>query len=181
MLNGCSTPSRTQVMGIVNATPPQPTITQNNFNIEAPVLTSSSSIGNQWFRNDVAMGTAIANTYTISEEGSYKVQVTLNGCISPFSSAASYVITGFETPAEELFQIFPNPTADELIVNLKGFDQDRLVNLAVIDLTGRTITAGTGLGGEELRFNVRNYQQGQYIVLARQGLRKAAKMFIKSH
>jgi hypothetical protein len=179
-LNGCSTPVRTQVMAIVNPTPPQPTITQNNSTIEGPVLTSSGATGNQWFKDDVMIGSAIANTYTIADEGNYKVQVTLNGCISRFSNAVTYVITGFETPTKELLKLFPNPTADVLVVSLKGFDHNRLVSVAVMDFLGRLITENIALGGEELHFNVGNYQNGQYIVLARQGIRKVTKTFIKS-
>lgn len=180
VLNGCTSLTRVQATATVNNTPAQPIITQNNANIEAPVLTSSATSGNQWYKNDVAITGATNTTYTITDAGVYKVKVNNSGCISPFSAAVNYVITGFEVADEKMLKLYPNPTADELVINLNGFDVDKLVNVAVVDLMGRTLNQSTALGGEEISFKVSQYNAGHYLVLASQGNRKIVRSFIKS-
>ena len=179
-LNGCVSSSRLLVKAIVLPIPAQPTITQNNSNEQNPVLTSNVSSGNQWFRNDMAITGATNPTYTIADEGAYKVQVNNSGCLSPFSSVVNYVITGFEVADKDMLKLYPNPAADELIINLNGFDVDKLVNLAVVDLMGRSLSQSTALGGDEVRVKVSGYSTGQYLVLARQGNRKIIRSFIKT-
>lgn len=178
-LNGCTTPARTQVQAIVINTPAKPTITQNNANIEVPVLTSSASADNQWYKDGSLIGGAINTTYTITDAGEYTVQVN-NGCLSPFSDPVLYIITGFEVADERMLNIYPNPVAEELTISLKNFDVDRLVQVNVVDLLGRKMSQSTSMGGEEVKLNVRGYQSGQYLVLAQQGARKIIKQFIKS-
>lgn len=179
-LNGCIAPTRTQVQAIVIATPAQPTITQNNANIEAPVLTSSATAGNQWYRNDVVISGATNTTYTIADAGFYKVQVNNSGCLSPFSAVVNYVITGVEVPNENTVTLYPNPTADELVINLHGFEVDKSVHVAIVDMMGRTLSQSSALGGEEVRVKVSSYQSGQYLVLTHQGNRKIVRSFMKS-
>ncbi len=178
-LNGCITPARVQVQAIIVPTPTQPTITQNNANIEAPVLTSSATTGNQWYKNDVAITGATNATYTITDAGAYKVQVNNSGCLSPFSTLVNYVITGLELPSENMLTLYPNPVADELVINLNGFDVDKLVNVAIMDVMGRTLSQSSALGEEVIRVKVSGYHTGQYLVLAQQGNRRMVRSFIK--
>ena len=179
-LNGCTTPSRIQVQGIVVATPPKPTITQNNSNLEAPVLTSSASTGNQWYKNGSLIGGAIANTFMVADAGEYSVQVNNQGCLSPFSDLILYVITGFEVADGDLLKLYPNPTADELFISLRLFDDNKIVNIALVDMMGRKLNQTIGIGGDEVVVNVRSFHAGQYLVLAQQGNRKIVRKFIKS-
>jgi hypothetical protein len=179
-LNGCISPSRLLAKAIVWPIPTQPTITQDNSNIEGPVLISNAASGNQWFKNEMAITGAINSTYIIADEGLYKVQVTSSGCASPFSSSVTYVITGFEVADERMLKLYPNPTVDEITISLKGFEVNRIVSIAVVDLTGRALNETIGLGGEEVRLNVSQFKQGQYLVLAQQGNRKIVRSFLKS-
>ena len=179
-LDGCSTPTRTQVQAIVVATPAQPTITQNNSNVETPILTSSASTGNQWYKDDSQISGATNTSYTIADAGAYKVQVNNSGCLSPFSSVVNYVITGFEMADHEMLKLYPNPTADELVVSLYGFDQDKLINVSVFDLMGKALIQSTAFGGDEIRLKVGSYHPGTYLVLARQANRKIVRSFIKT-
>lgn len=59
-----------------------PTITQSGL-----VLTSSATVGNQWYLNGSIIVGATSQTYTIAQNGTYTVIVTDNGCTSPTSSA----------------------------------------------------------------------------------------------
>jgi hypothetical protein len=73
----------------INVTPPTPTITANGN-----VLTSSSSTGNQWYKDGNAINAATAQTYTVTQGGSYTDIVT----IASVSSATSNPITFTATP-----------------------------------------------------------------------------------
>lgn len=180
-LNGCTSLSRTQVQAVIITTPPKPTITQNNSNIEAPVLTSSASADNQWYKDGSLIGGATSVTYTVTDIGEYKVQVNNSGCLSPFSDPVFYIITGAELANDQLLKIFPNPATEELIITLSGFDVNHPVAVAVVDMLGRNMSQSIGKAGGEVKLNVRSLQAGQYIVVAQQGSRKIIKQFIKSN
>ncbi|MBI3218591.1 MAG: T9SS type A sorting domain-containing protein [Bacteroidetes bacterium] len=178
-LNGCTTLTRTSVSAVVNPIPALPTITADNSNVAAPVLTSSSSSGNQWFRNDVSISGATANTFTITQEGTYKVQVTLLGCVGAMSAGQAFVITGVEGFEPNHVQLYPNPAADELILNLSGFEPKKPVGIVIVDLLGRQAKAVDGVGGEEVRIDIREITSGQYIAVMKQGNQQVAKLFVK--
>ncbi len=178
-LNGCATLTRTSVSAVVNPIPALPTITVDNSNIAAPLLTSSSGSGNQWFRNDVSISGATNNTYIITQEGTYKVQVTLLGCVSAMSAGQAFVITGAEGFEPNQVQLYPNPAADELVLNLSGFKPKESVGIVIVDLLGRQTKVAKGVGGEEVRIDIREITSGQYIAVMEQGNQRVAKLFVK--
>ena len=67
----------------VNAIPSTPTISPNGA-----ILTSSSATGNQWYFNGAIISGATSQTYTTTQNGSYTVIVTSNGCTSATSAPA---------------------------------------------------------------------------------------------
>jgi hypothetical protein len=178
-LNGCTTLTRTSVSAVVNPIPALPTITADNSNVAAPLLTSSSSSGNQWFRNDVSISGATNTTYTITQEGTYKVQVTLLGCVSAMSAGQAFVITGAEGFEPNQVQLYPNPAADELVLNLSGFKPKESVGIVIVDLLGRQTKVAKGVGGEEVHIDIREITSGQYIAVMEQGNQRVAKLFVK--
>src|SRR6185436_19832973 len=72
--------------------PPKPTITISNASTETPTLTSSASIGNQWYVNGTAIPGATNNTLTAALSGAYKVQVKEDDCTSEFSEEMPLVV-----------------------------------------------------------------------------------------
>lgn len=178
VLNGCTTPGRTSVSAIVNSTPPQPVITQNNSNIEAPVLTSSASSGNQWFKNDVILPGENGASHTITSAGLYKVQVSLNGCPSPFSENVTYVVTGMED-LSRITRLYPNPVTDVLVIDLAGFKRGEIVTISVVDFLGRYLRQEQGNGGDELYVDVKPFNPGQYHLVLTQGKTRITKSFIR--
>jgi hypothetical protein len=180
ILNGCTTPTRTSISAAINPIPAMPTISANNTNPEVPILTSSSSNGNQWFKDDVIISGANSNTYTIAQAGTYKVQVTLLGCSSPISDGLAYVITGIEEFSSGSVQFYPNPAREELVVNLKAFEINKPVTITVMDLLGRMHYNASANGGDQARIDIRTYPSGNYVLLLQQGKSRVSKTFIKS-
>jgi PKD repeat protein len=69
----------------VTPQPARPTITRNGIQ-----LVSSATNGNQWYLNGTVISGATANTLTPTQNGSYTVQVTTNGCVS--ESSLPYIL-----------------------------------------------------------------------------------------
>jgi hypothetical protein len=72
------------VLVVVNNPPTAPTITQNGA-----VLTSSVSVGNQWYWNGNIIIGATSQTYTAVQNGNYTVTTTSGGCTSAQSTAVT--------------------------------------------------------------------------------------------
>ncbi|SHE36769.1 Ig-like domain-containing protein, partial [Pedobacter caeni] len=75
---------------IVNPLPAIPTLTSRTSTIfcegGSTILTSSALTGNRWYKDNIMIPNATAQTYTATESGSYTViQTNTNGCISPVS------------------------------------------------------------------------------------------------
>ncbi len=103
--NNCgSSPSQTLLV-TVTASPTIPTITQNLF-----VLMSSYASGNQWYLNGVIIPNATSQFYTVTQNGSYTVQVTISGCssISTVYPINNVGIDSFKEFGD--LNIFPNPS-----------------------------------------------------------------------
>ncbi|WP_276502719.1 FG-GAP-like repeat-containing protein [Terrimonas pollutisoli] len=52
---------------------------------DSVILSSSATIGNQWFKNNVAIAGAVNQMYTAKETADYMVKTTQNGCESSLS------------------------------------------------------------------------------------------------
>jgi len=113
--------------------PGKPTITISNENTETPTLSSSASAGNQWYKNGTAIAGATNNSFTITEPGSYKVQVKSGDCLSDFSNEVDIVITAIESAFANKITLHPNPA--ENILKLTGITS--LGGHKLIDLAGR--------------------------------------------
>jgi len=169
-----------EVIATVNESPAQPTISGDNSNPSSPILTSSGTSGNQWFRNDVAIKSATEKTYTVSQSGIYKVQVTINGCVSPFSEGLPYIVTGLEHSVSGSVNIYPNPARDDIIIDLTAFEIDKAVMISIKDILGKPISETTGQGGKTIQVDIRNFSSGPYLLLLQQGQNVVYKKFIKT-
>ncbi|MFZ5552119.1 MAG: T9SS type A sorting domain-containing protein [Bacteroidota bacterium] len=100
-----STANSNSITMTVNSIPATPVITQNGS-----VLTSSASSGNQWYLNGVLISGATGTSYTATQDGTYTVVVTVNGCSSSASNSINVSGTGVdELGNPNTLTIFPNP------------------------------------------------------------------------
>ncbi len=82
----------------VTSTPAKPVITQN-----VGTLQSSIANGNQWFLGGTALPGATTASIRPMVNGSYQVQVTVNGCTGPISDPVSMVV-------EDVNTVYPTPS-----------------------------------------------------------------------
>jgi uncharacterized delta-60 repeat protein len=178
-----SVTSTAQTLTVTSPTKPT-IIVAGAANPEAPILTLSSGGGTsyQWFKNGAAIAGATGSSYTITSEGSYTLQVTLNGCVSPMSDAQVMIITGdIGNLATSPISLYPNPGSDYMTLSLGGFEKDKPVSISIINLQGQVMEKTTGLGQHEVSIDVRDFAAGVYLVWLQQQSVKASKQFIKSN
>lgn len=172
----------TQVQQTFCINPAKPTITLSNPNTATPLLTSSSTTGNQWYLNGNIIAGATNATYTATAQGSYTLKVTADNCVSVASSAQVLVITGdlvnYPTSSDKLL-VYPNPVKSKLTVRLDGFEVKQPVQLSIYDVMGRVVERFTGAGGEDVTLEVGHYATGKYILRAAQSTNVQQQNFVK--
>lgn len=160
--------------------PAKPTIAVSNANAASPTLTSSSANSNQWYRNGTLISGATSVTLNVTQAGVYKVQVIIEDCPSDFSDDVPIIVTGDLDNNSIAISLYPNPTHEELTIDLGAFEKNSPVTISTIDLLGRTLNQLVGEGGREVKLDVRLLTPGRYLVLLRQGKSSVAKSFIKN-
>ena len=95
----------------------------------------------------------------------YKVTAIINNCESEFSNIACQTCLGLNTISTNDLNVmlYPNPTNDRTILNVKGLKED--ANVTLYDLTGRKIRVYTlKQGQEKLEINIKGLSSGIYNV-----------------
>ncbi|HNP06644.1 MAG TPA: FG-GAP-like repeat-containing protein [Cyclobacteriaceae bacterium] len=160
--------------------PSKPTATKGSDG-ESITLTSDASSGNQWFENGTIMIGETNSLLSVTTPGNYKVQVTVDDCVSEFSNDVALIVTGdVDNNQQEIKGIYPNPAFDELTISLNDFDSDKPVDIKIIDMKGRVITKIEGIGKQDSRVDVRSYSKGGYLIIAEQSTKLRSWQFIKS-
>ncbi len=154
--------------------PAKPTINVSLVGSTA-TLTSSAAVGNQWFLNNVVIPSATNNTYSATTAGTYKVQVTIDNCVSDFSADTPVVITGDLTISSDI-TIYPNPADDRLVI--VGLEEETR-ECTVVDLLGRStlLSLTKQKGGHEA--SVENFSSGVYLVRVQQSNAIQQMRFVK--
>ncbi len=119
---------------VEKALPALPVITRN-----ADVLTSTTAVAYQWFKNGLPINAAILQNYTILGNGTYYVEITgSNGCKN--KSVAIFVIpVGLDTRANsDIVSAYPNPIQLDLNLNFADFG---LHKISVFDAAGKLLKA----------------------------------------
>jgi hypothetical protein len=144
---------------MIRPAPPKPVITP-----EGSSLKSSASAGNRWYLNGILITGATGQYLSPVTTGTYKVQVTENGCSSPMSDGFAFTITAIIDPAyfAGQVQIVPNPVHDRIIMNNK-LNHPVYVNL--YDITGRLLMTTRVPLNSTRELKVSHLNNGIYMVL----------------
>ncbi len=109
---------------------PQPTITQNGFDLSTQTFASY-----QWQLNSSDINGAENQSYTAPANGNYTVQVTdANGC-SGISAITNVTGVGINHITEIAVSIYPNPASDKLIITTT----EVIKSLEITDMVGRKV------------------------------------------
>jgi Secretion system C-terminal sorting domain len=164
-INNCTNTASAVVT--ITPLPAKPTISGIDLGSETPRLTSSSTTGNQWYKNGNIITGAISQNLDVTEDGSYTVIVTNSGCTSVTSDAYVIVITGLGDQSG-FMKLYPNPATDVIKIEWSGFTADRAIEVKIVDMLGRLVMVQTVTVNDE-SLNIRNLAKGQHILQASQG------------
>jgi hypothetical protein len=130
---GCTS---TAQVNVGDARPAKPSI----FVINPIKIASSSTVGNQWFKDGVALSGEKNQELVLRASGTYNVQTTQTGCVSEKSDDYQFTITS-TGQNEQAFELFPNPSNGRII-----FKAQNLKSWVVYDNFGKEVklTAGEG-------------------------------------
>ena len=121
-------------------------------------LTGGSPSGGLYSGNNVNN-----NSFVAINAGEYPVTYSYtdqNGCTSSASDVIQAVIcTGIESAASEI-RVYPNPTRNELWIELSGNAQ--IVDVSLFDLSGRVLLSQSALGGDKALLNLSAVAPGIY-------------------
>ncbi|GEP51926.1 hypothetical protein FNO01nite_25980 [Flavobacterium noncentrifugens] len=106
------------------------TTTQGNT-----ITASAAGATYQWVNCSSAQPISGATnaTYTATQDGSYAVMVTQNGCTAT-SACVTIATLGTDTFSNNKWNMYPNPATHQLFINL-----NEATEIAIIDMTGKII------------------------------------------
>lgn len=141
-------------------TPPTPQIT---FDEVDATLTSSSAVGNQWYRNNMAVDGATEVNLTVNRPGTYTVKVTINECSATSAPLVTEIVTGIETHTfGRDIQLYPNP--NEGVLYLSSENTPISGKLCIFNAVGTAVMSADIHNTSESSFYISHLGSGFYIV-----------------
>ncbi len=144
----------------VTPTPAKPVITQVVGDLQ-----SSAAAGNQWFRNTSSLTGATNTMYRPLFNGSYQVQVTINGCAGPISEPFNLVIEGVSN-------LRPVPTSGQVTFDFYAPEASNKYQVTVYNSIGQLVHRENGSsqpGLNQLSYNWDKLAAGIYTVRLKVG------------
>lgn len=129
----------------------------------------------QWQKNSVNINAAIAQNYTASATGKYRVRETANGC-SRTSSAKSIIINcrmGEDILNASILSIYPNPANNSITLQLSSAQP---AIISVTNLFGQ-IVYSEKINAEQTQIDVNKFPAGIYVVRWNSGNNNETKTF----
>jgi hypothetical protein len=152
--NDCNGSPRTVNVSI-NDVAAIPVITEN-----AGILSSSSSTGNQWFRDGSPIEGASGQNYQATAAGNYTVQVSNECGQSEMSQSYEVQATGLPEELQKLIKLYPNPAVNFITVELPDGLQAHY--LLLFDASGKEVRQMAVGRLVKLIINVQNLVKGTY-------------------
>jgi hypothetical protein len=150
-----------------------PEIPVVNISFIDGVLTSSEPTGNTWYRNNSLIEGATGQSFEMTQPGTFKVMVNVDGC-APVSSN-EIVITGTEAGIDFNTRVFPTVALHEVTIETKW---KLPATYHLLDVQGRVVKTGT-LTRSKTVLNVNDLSRGFYIVRLKTREQLVLKKFIK--
>lgn len=146
--------------------PTKPIITTSEVTFETTLLTSSHPNGNQWYRNGKIILNETSASISISENGSYTVTTSVEGCSSEPSEPYVMVITGLDDEGGKDSFLYPNPGTDIVKLDVRSFNQMSPIEIQIFDTHGREVQRLTLSGQSEVELDINSLNKGVYILKA---------------
>lgn len=159
-----------------NINPSQPHITTLGMSGDTITLMSDATEGNQWFLNGIPIAGATEQTLRTTQQGSYSVLVTINGCSSKISSPTDFVIAAISPTKSAGIMLSPNPAVDFVTASFKDIAGDKEVS--ILQTNGKILETFFATG-QESTLNISKYPQGEYLLRIRSEAGTVTMKYIK--
>ena len=142
-----------------------PGITQSGDTLYSSTIIVGATY--QWFKSGVLQGTTTTPYFNLTSSGSYTVKVVNGTCTSAESVAFAAVYTSIRNNSNSIkvFEVYPNPTEGQLVMNL-SLTKSSTVQIRIYTPEGRELYvksfSSTRNVFEEL--NISDYAKGVYII-----------------
>jgi hypothetical protein len=167
--NSCGDGAASTLAIIVNSKPATPVVTVN-----ANILHSNATSGNQWYNNNLSINGATNQDYTFTVIGNYSVIVTLNGCAS--DPSATNVVTGVDpNELNPSIKVYPNPITDELSIEFVG--NTVKTEFVIVNSKGQVVFSGNLF--EKVVIQTSNFSPGIYFIKLKSGKTIEFKKIVK--
>jgi len=144
------------------------------------LMANASGATYQWVdcnNGNAAIPGATSSTFTPTMNGSYAVEVTMNGC-TEMSSCYSFVMSSVEEVAfEDRLAVYPNPTNGQINVDL-GAAYDN-VAITVTDINGKVVRNAQYTQAQNVQLNLDQQAAGVYFVAVTTATKRAVVKLIK--
>jgi PKD repeat protein len=155
-------------MTVETVHPSTPVITQTGTTLTC----SLSGLQYQWYIQNISINNATSRTYTLTQSGVYKVNVTNAGGCSTMSADFNAIMPGIhELSGMSGFQLYPNPVKDLLHMQF-SLSRNRSITVLLSDVAGRKVleeTRACNAGPNTLELNLGMMQSGVYQVQLKDG------------
>ncbi len=177
--NGCSSIVSEATINQQPAKPSKPLITFTSFDPTQHLLISSSGPICKWFKDGMLITDEGSTTFVVTSTGSYSVvAVNSEGCESEASDPVEVNITGIEENSDNV-QLYPNPTAGRIFLNLTGFTLGKELNITIVNTSGMIVRQLAIIAAENTSLDLAQLVPNKYILLLEQSEKKSATLFIK--
>ena len=136
----------------------------------------------QWIdcnNGDTILPGATNQSYTATVNGGYAVTVTNNGCVET-SSCYSITTVGLdENQWNNAFSVYPNPTNNKFVVNLKGALLQE-TTVSVYNVTGKLVY-NQKIAANQLSINTENWANGIYQIKIENATQSISEKMVVQH
>jgi hypothetical protein len=135
-------------------------ITVSFDNIEAPLLSSSNQIGNNWYHDGIFIENATGMSHTVQFEGTYTVQTIVDDCVSELSEGVAIILTDISMENHNEIKVWPNPASD--FIYLDGVSENAKFTLFLPD--GHKLNTQTSFSENKFRVDISCIASGYYLL-----------------
>ena len=125
---------------------------------------------------DLPVSGATGQSFSPGVSGSYKLQITQNGCTA-VSECYDFIFTGLNDLTANRVTLYPNPVKDELYLSLPSGVKPSMV--AITDMTGKQKKIDSITNGAVMQLDVRSLSSGFYLISVKSASTVQTIKFIK--
>ncbi|MDT8411174.1 MAG: T9SS type A sorting domain-containing protein [Vicingaceae bacterium] len=141
-------------------------IVDNTTTLNVDTITANQAGATyQWLdcnNGNAVIAGATAQSFRPSATGNYAVEITFNGCIDT-SACTNVIITNIDESIMENVNIFPNPTKDDIYVELP-LNEFASFEVKIYSVTGKLVYNASQNNVSKLSISTANWDKGLYFI-----------------